>query len=220
MDEKVRVIEAFPFVGHMEDRPQARLFASARTQRLDDRAVLAREGAECGYLPFILAGTLRVYKIGEQGKELTLYRVERGESCILTATCILNQGDFPAIAVAEGATEVWLVPASLFVANVDEYPVWRRYLFSLYSQRLEVVLSLVEEVAFHHVDARIAAFLVENAPADTLQTTHQQLASEIGTSREVASRILKDFESEGLLVISRGMIRIVDRGALKRRSGM
>ena len=218
--EKERVVGVFPFIGEMAERPQARLFASARIQRLEDGMVLAREGAECGYLPFILSGTLRVYKIGEQGKELTLYRVERGESCILTATCILNRGDFPAIAVAEGPTEVWLVPASFFVTYVDEYPEWRRYLFALYSQRLEVVLSLVEEVAFHHVDVRIAAFLVEHAATGTLQTTHQQLASEVGTSREVASRILKDFESEGLLLISRGMIRILDRDALKKRAGI
>ena len=213
------MIAAFPFVGEMESRPLARLVAAVLPKRLEDGEVLAREGSECSYLPFILSGTLRVYKIGEQGKELTLYRVERGESCILTATCILTRGEFPAIAQAEGETELILVPAALFASFIDEYPPWRRYLFALYSRRLEVVLSVVEDVAFHHVDARIAGFLLDSTSTAEVQATHQRIASEVGTSREVVSRILKDFESEGLISISRGLVTIVDRRALSRRAG-
>lgn len=214
------MIEAFPFVAEMEARLQARLFQQVIAKHLGDGEVLAREGTECGYLPFVLAGTLRVYKVGEQGKELTLYRVDRGESCILTATCILNRGEFPAIAQAEGSTELLLVPARLFTSFIDELPSWRHYLFALYARRLDLVLSVVEEVAFHHVDARIAAFLFESASNDAVQATHQRLASEIGTSREVVSRILKDFESEGLISTSRGLITIIDRDALELRAGI
>lgn len=214
------MVRAFPFVAEMEQREQARLLSATLPKQLSDGEVLAREGAACAYLPFILSGTLRVYKVGEQGKELTIYRVERGESCILTATCILNRGEFPAVARAEGTTEVLLVPAALFVAYVDAYPQWRRYLFGLYSKRLDLVLSVVEEVAFHHVDSRIAAFLADTARGDSIRATHQQIASEIGSSREVVSRILKDFEADGLIASSRGMIRVVDRGGLEERAEM
>ncbi len=214
------VIDAFPFVGEMDPRPQARLFAAIVSKRLENGEVLAREGSECGYLPFILSGTLRVYKVGEQGKELTLYRIDRGESCILTATCILTKGEFPATAQAEGRTEVLLVPATLFRSFIDEFPPWRRYLFDLYSKRLEVVISVVEEVAFRHVDARIAAFLLDAEKTSVVQATHQRIASEVGTSREVVTRILKDFESEGLISASRGMVAVVDRPALTRRAGI
>lgn len=213
------MIEAFPFVGEMDARLQARLFSAILEKHLDDGEVLVREGSECGYLPFILSGTLRVYKIGEQGKELTLYRVDRGESCILTATCILNRGEFPAIAQAEGSTDLLLVPAALFTSFIDEFASWRRYLFALYAKRLEVVLSVVEEVAFHHVDARIATFLLESADSPAIRATHQRIASEVGTSREVVSRILKDFESEGLIATSRGLINVVAPASLKRRTG-
>lgn len=214
------MIEAFPFVADMEARPRAQLLSAVLAKHLQDGEVLAREGSECRYLPFILTGTLRVYKIGEQGKELTLYRVDRGESCILTATCILNRGDFPAIAQAEGATDLLLVPAALFTRFVDELASWRHYLFGLYARRLEVVLSVVEEVAFHHVDTRIAIFLFESAERSEIRATHQRIASEVGTSREVVSRILKDFESEGLISTARGLITVVDLPSLRRRAGI
>ncbi|HUX50873.1 MAG TPA: Crp/Fnr family transcriptional regulator [Spirochaetia bacterium] len=212
------MIDAFPFMGEMEERQLARVVASIIPKSLDHGQYLARDGAECSYLPFVLSGTLRIYKLGEQGKELTLYRVERGESCILTATCILNSSEFPAIAQAEGSAKVALLPAPLFAALVDETPQWRRYLFGLYSQRLEMVIAVIEEIAFHHVDARVAGRLLGSSSAGSVRTTHQQLASEIGTSREVVSRVLKDLETDGVIGMSRGMIEIIDRSALQRKS--
>ena len=173
--------------------------------------MLVRPGNECAYLPFVLKGALRIYKTSETGKELTLYRIEEGESCILTATCILSGGSFPAMAEAEGATEVMLLPARLLVSLVEEHAEWRKFVFGLYSQRLEIVLALVEEVAFHHVDARIAAYLVRTAGSrqKVVDRTHAEIASELGTSREVVTRILKDFESAGLIATLRGRIRIL-----------
>ena len=173
----------------------------------------------------MLKGTLRIYKTSETGKELTLYRIEQGESCILTATCILSGGSFPATAEAEGATEVMLVPSRLLESLVEEHGEWRKFVFGLYSQRLEVVLALVEEVAFHHVDARIAAYLIKTARGrqNVVDRTHAEIASEIGTSREVVTRILKDFESSGLIATLRGRIRILkpadlqDKGATSGR---
>ncbi len=196
--------------------------AQAIRKSLVHKQVLVRPGNECAYLPLVLKGTLRVYKTSESGKELTLYRIEQGESCILTATCILSGGSFPAVAEAEGATDVMLLPSRLLVSLVEDHAEWRKFVFGLYSQRLEIVLALVEEVAFHHVDRRIAAYLIKTASGrqNVVNRTHAEIASELGTSREVVTRILKDFESSGLVTTLRGRIRVLrpadleDKGAI------
>lgn len=248
------ITSVFPFLKALPERELSVLSSRIVHKSLANKQVLAREGRDCTHLPFVLSGTLRVYKVGESGKELTLYRIDRGESCILSATCILNRGPFPAIAEAEGAVRVALIPAGLFADLVERSGEWRRYLFDLYSRRLDVLFTVVEEVAFHHVDARIAAYLLSSVgrggaaerggaagrlstaaalgPAQvpggssagrpalmTASATHQGIASEVGTSREVVSRILKDFEAEGLVSIARGEITILKPEGLRAVAG-
>jgi CRP/FNR family transcriptional regulator len=214
-------VESITFPSGVPQELRGILSARAVHKSLDDGDVLVRDGKECAYLPIVLKGTLRVFKNSETGKELTLYRIAPGESCILTATCILNNGSFPATAVAEGDTDVLLVPSKLLSRLVDESAQWRRFVFGLYAKRLEIVLALVEEVAFHHIDSRIAAFLLRLASGRSgfVRTTHVKIASELGTSREVVTRILKDFEAEGLIVTRRGNVEIVRPDGLKEKSG-
>jgi CRP/FNR family transcriptional regulator len=213
------LFDAFPILRTAPLRSRELLAAQGIRKSLAHRQVLVRPGNECAYLPFVLSGTLRVYKTSESGKELTLYRIERGESCILTATCILSGGSFPALAEAEGDTDVLLLPSRLLVSLVEEHAVWRKFVFGLYSQRLEIVLALVEEVAFHHVDMRIAAYLARAARGrqKVVNRTHAEIASELGTSREVVTRILKDFESSGLITTLRGSIRILRPADLEEK---
>jgi CRP/FNR family transcriptional regulator len=182
--------------------------------------VLVRDGTECRYLPLVLKGALRIYKTSDTGRQLTLYRIERGESCILTATCILNGNRFPAVAEADGATELVLLPAGLLLRLVDEQPVWRRFVFGLYSKRLETMITLVEEVAFQHMDSRLAGWLLKAATGSpgVVTATHGRIASELGTSREVVSRILKDFQTEGLLTTLRGRVHILRPAQLREKA--
>lgn len=205
------VIQAFPFFSTLPSRTRENLFSRSVRKSLAHKQVLAGSGTECVYLPFVIEGTLRIYKASETGREITLYRIEKGESCILTATCILNGGSFPAIAEAEGDSEILLVPATMVTDLVEESPLWRRFVFGMYSKRLDNVLALVEEVAFHHVDTRIAAKLTKLAAGRTrtVTRTHAELAAELGTSREVVTRILADLEADGLIAIERGRIRIL-----------
>jgi CRP/FNR family transcriptional regulator len=215
-----RILEAFPFFSTLPAQTRSQILGRSVSKTLAHKEVLARDGGECPFLPFVLTGTLRIYKGSEAGREITLYRIERGESCILSATCILNGGSFPAIAEAEGETEVLLVPAKLLTEHVDSNPDWRRFLFGLYAKRLDEVLSLVDEVAFHHMDARLAAYLLRNAsgrPA-SVGRTHVQIADELGTSREVVTRILRDFEGDGMITTSRGSIQILHPENLKGRA--
>jgi CRP/FNR family transcriptional regulator len=152
---------------------------------------------------------------------VTLYRIEHGESCILSATCILNGGSFPAIAEAEGHTQILLLPAPLLNRLVDEDAACRRFIFEQYARRLDAVLTLVEEVTFHHMDMRIAAFLLRNATENgaAVSRTHGEIAAELGTSREVVTRILADFETDKVISTARGKVTILKPSALKERAG-
>ncbi len=220
MVEQAAVISAFPFLRAVPRSSREALLSSALSKTLEHRQVLVSGGGRCSWLPLVLEGTLRVYKVSDSGKELTLYRIERGESCILTATCILNDASFPAIAESEGRSVVALAPAKLIVRLVDEHPEWRRFVFNLYARRLDAVLSLVEQVAFHHIDARLASVLLDSTAGKSrvVRKTHGQIAAELGTSREVVSRILRDFEVEGLVDTLRGSIRILDAEGLAQKS--
>ncbi len=214
-----RALEAFPFFATLSEKSRDEILSQSVSRRLTHKQVLASGGAECPYLPFVLEGALRIFKTSEAGRELTLYRLARGESCILSATCILNGGGFPAIAEAEGDTEVLLVPARLLVRLVDENAQWRRFMFDLYARRLADVLTLVDEVAFHHMDSRLAAWLLRQAegPRGVVSATHGEIAAELGTSREVVTRILSDFEAGGLITTSRGRIEVRQPDALRQR---
>jgi CRP/FNR family transcriptional regulator len=195
--------------------------ASAVPARLDGGATVCREGDNCSALALVVEGHARVYKLAESGREITLYRVEPGHCCILTASCILSGRPFPANAVAETGLVAALVPPDRVVTWMTDHPPWRELLWGLLAERLADVIGLVEEVAFRRMDRRLAAHLVEHAARSSqVAATHQQIAAELGTSREVVSRLLKDFELRGWLALSRGAVRLIDAGALESLAGM
>jgi CRP/FNR family transcriptional regulator len=167
------------------------------------------EGDFCSAIAFVIAGDIRVFKIGEGGREITLYEIERGETCILNASCILSNMTYPAHAVTMLDTELLLVPAKDFRALLTRYEEMRDFVFTLLSQRLTTVMTLVEEVAFGRMDLRLLGYLDEKADNGKLYTTHQKIANDLGTSREVVSRLLKDFERQGKIILSRNLIQVV-----------
>jgi CRP/FNR family transcriptional regulator, anaerobic regulatory protein len=158
---------------------------------------------------------VRVYKISETGREITLYRFGLGESCILTANAILVQQSFPAIATVEKEAEAVMVPAAIFRDWVKRYDLWRSFVFDLLSQRLSSMMAVVDEVAFRRMDARLASFLLNRVHGEEpLHITHQRIASELGSSREVISRLLEDFASRGYIHLGRGTVEILDHQSL------
>jgi CRP/FNR family transcriptional regulator len=168
-----------------------------------------------------VSGVVRVYQIGETGREITLYRFGLGQSCILTANAILNQQTFPAIATVEQDAEAVMVPADAFREWVRRHDLWRTFVFDLLSQRLTSVMAIVEEVAFHRMDTRLAAFLLERSrTAGPLRLTHQEIAAELGSAREVVSRILEDFAAQGLIRASRGLVEVTDAEGLAARAAV
>jgi CRP/FNR family transcriptional regulator len=177
------------------------------------------EGDRADAIALLISGVVRVYKIGETGREITLYRFGNGESCILTANAILSQKNFPAIATVEKEAEAVMIPAETFRDWVRRYDLWREFVFDLLSERLSSVMATVEEVAFRRMDERLITFLLQRlGQSDSIQITHQEIAAELGSSREVISRILEDFSALGMISVSRGTIKLLDREALQTRS--
>ena len=177
------------------------------------------EGDHAEAIALLISGVVRVYKIGETGREITLYRFGNGESCILTANAILSQKGFPAIAMVEKEAEAVMIPAESLRDWVRRYDLWREFVFDLLSERLSSVMAIVEEVVFRRMDARLASFIIERGSrSDSIYITHQEISTELGTSREVISRILEDFSATGLINVSRGKINLLDRAALQNRA--
>lgn len=204
--------ENFPGIGDFEKLGLSAFFPKGK--------IISVEGDRCVYFPFVIDGCIRVHKISESGREITLYRLEKGDSCILTASCILSSKHFPAISAAEIDTSVILIPSELILDWVSKYNFWRNYVFSLLSERLSAIIAVVEEIAFRNVDIRLIQKLIRlyEEQGATISTTHQALAADLGSSREVISRLLKDLEHENLLVISRGTIRILDLELLIKKT--
>ena len=174
------------------------------------------QGDSIEAIPLLVSGVVRVYQIGETGREVTLYRFRPGESCVLTANAILTRQTFPAIATVEQEAEAILVPAETFRQWVQRYDLWRDFFFDLVSQRLASVMGLVDEVAFRRLDVRVAGLLQERARAEhPIRITHQEIAAELGSSREVISRILEDLADRGLVRPERGSISIEDPAGIR-----
>lgn len=209
-----------PFLGDPAAEVTRAFVSQATLIRLPLAATVFEEGDVCSAFAILTQGQVRVFKIGETGREITLYRFARGESCILTASCILSERQFPAIASVEAQVEAFVVAHTTFQLWVDSFPPWRDYVFQLLSRRLASVMAIIDEVAFRRMDVRIAEFLVRQSVHDgaTLTLTHQQIAAELGSSREVVSRILADFAAHGSIQVTRGSIAILDLPGLAQRA--
>ena len=162
----------------------------------------------------LLSGYIRVIKASSNGRELQLYRVLPGESCILTSSCLLGNACYYAQGIAAQDLEMVLVPASVFHALISKQEAFRLYIFNLFSERLTDLMQLVSAVAFQKLDQRLANLLISKS--GSISTTHQALADELGSVREIVSRLLKNFSEQGWIKLGREQIDIIDPAALKR----
>lgn len=176
-------------------------------------AVLFDEGAPCRGFPFVLSGEVRVARGAPQGRALELYRVQAGEVCIVSASCLFGQSELSAHGATVQATRLVLLPPALFMRWCAHEP-FRRFVFGVFASRLADLIALAEAVAFQRLDQRLAAALLGHG--GTLHTTHQQLADELGTVREMVTRLLRRFEREGWLRLGRERIELLDAAALRR----
>jgi CRP/FNR family transcriptional regulator len=171
----------------------------------------------CQYLPIVLSGDLRVYRTHSSGREVTLYHISRGESCFLTMNCIFLNQLFPATARAEEYSEALMVPATAMQRWRDKFPFWQKYIFEVAASRLISVISVLSDIAFARMDERVAQFLAQRwreTGQSELQVTHQEIANELGTAREVVTRVLRSLEEQGIVTLTRGSIKLANMAAL------
>jgi len=174
-----------------------------------------REGTPCGAYVMRLAGKSRVYKMSTGGREILLYRVTAGETCVITTTCLLGNSDYPASTIVEEPIRDALVPAAAFNQLMIDSTVFRKFVMTNYGALITDLIVLLDEVAFHSLDARLAKVLLD-AKSSQITRTHQQIADELGTAREVISRQLKRLEQKGAVSLGRGQVEIIDRNTLEK----
>ena len=166
---------------------------------------------------FLYDGCIRVSQSSDSGREIVLYRVDAGESCVLTTACMLAEEAYNAEGIAETDITAVVLPKPAFDRLVAEEEAFRKFVFAAYSRRLIDLLRVVDDVAFGHMDVRLAERLLALAgEKKEIATTHQVLASELGTAREVVSRVLQDIQKRGMIAQSRGRITLLDKPALRQ----
>lgn len=207
------------------------MFAAANESLLSDVAAnavlktmpkgqqIAYEGMKSDWFFVVLSGDIRVYKMGQSGKEVTLFNIADNESCILTIFSILGQRQYPAFASTQSELTALMVPAAAFKKWVDEHGALRDFIFLSLSGRLTGILDTFDQVIFQRMDSRIAKFILAKCsnPGDMLKMTHEQLSLELGTNRVVISRILESFSEEGLITLGRGCITLRDKAPLLKK---
>lgn len=201
--------KAFPFSGEL-GADEALFFSSLWHQTFKASTVILDEGNSCTGVIFVLSGQIRIYKLSEEGREITLYRIGRGETCVLTVACLLGSGDvpFPVAAVAEQDSQALFMPLDTFRKMFYSSSAIQRFIFSAMSAKFYSVLGLLENITFKRTGERLMDLLISKTAggAYPLYATHETIAAELGTAREVVSRLLKEMESAGKVKLSRGKV--------------
>jgi CRP/FNR family transcriptional regulator len=210
-------IDKFAGLGALPDDIRHDLLAGSRVLTAPAGAELFSPGQPADNLLLLLEGTVRVGYSSDTGREISLYRVHAGESCVLTTACMMALEAYAADGVAETDIEAAAIPRPLFDDLVGRSPVFREFVFSAYARRITDLFTLIDHIVFQRMDVRLAARLLELADdGSVVHATHAVLANELGTAREVVSRTLADFHRRGWVEQARGEVRLTSRDGLAR----
>jgi CRP/FNR family transcriptional regulator len=217
---KLDILKMLPFYDEASSSLKSEMEKISTHASLEEGKILFLEGDACHNIGFVGIGNIRVSKVGETGREITLYHVQPGEGCVLNISCAFSEIGYPATATVENHTEMVIFPSATFRDWMSKQEI-RGFVFQLFSRRLTQVITLLEEVIFRKMDQRLAEFLIsrfdnENKPRRTLHITQEQIAVELGTAREVVNRLLKEFERQGAIESSRGVLKLRNENNLKQ----
>ena len=205
----------FPALSTLDHALKQKIVERASVVTIPVNESLFQSGGNCDDYLLVLDGVLRVCLFSENGREIVLYRVRAGQTCFLTTSCLLTSEPYTAEGVVEEEISAVLLPAALFRELMATSAEFRNFVFFSCGKRISKLMQLIETVAFERIDLRLSRFLVKAAEqGSTLETTHEQIASELGTAREVVSRQLKAFENKGWIDLKRNRVIILDKAAL------
>ena len=207
-----RLLARFPLFAELAPQRLDALLGEAQLVQAPAGGILFDAKQPCRGFPLVLDGSVRVFKTAPSGREILLYRVEPGQSCILSGGCLLGHSDYTATGIAETAVQILSIPPAPFQELMLQFEPFRRYVFGSYGERLSEVMELVEEVAFRRLDARLAQLLIRRGPV--IEDTHQRIADELGSVREIVSRLLRGFEGRSWVRLERERITVLDPKSL------
>ena len=208
-------ITRFPGLDTLPEPQKARLLRAGRIEKLPKGTVVFGPDRTPQFLLLLLSGTVRVRKTSDSGREIVLYRVSAGDSCVLSTAFLLAYEDYEAEGIAETELTAVALPRETFDEMIATSPEFRTFVFRAYSRRFSDLFRVIDEVAFQRLDIRLAQKLMQLAgDGDTVKATHQDLATELGTAREVVSRQLQEFQRRDWIALSRGTVTLRDRDGL------
>ncbi len=205
--------EAFPVWNKLHSGQQDLILSNLRFQTVKKGTMLHNGDAECTGLLLVKSGQLRAYILSDEGREITLYRLFDRDLCLFSASCIMRSIQFEVSIEAEKDTDLWVIPAAVYQRIMEESAPVSNYTNELMASRFSEVMWLMEQVMWKSLDKRVAAFLLEEAAIEgtsELKLTHEIIANHLGTHREVITRMLRYFQSEGMVKLSRGTVAILD----------
>lgn len=210
-------ISQFPGLARLGPDLRATLLTQSLILTVPAGTVVFGPGKPPEHLLLLLDGRVRVRQTSEEGREIVLYRVAAGESCVMTTACLLAHEDYSAEGIAETDVRAAAIPRALFDDLASRSVEFRTFIFTAYARRMSDLFMVIEEIAFQRLDIRLAQKLIELA-RDTgqIRATHQQLAAELGTAREVISRQLGEFQRRGWIGQARGVVDLLDAAAIGR----
>ncbi|MBR2403032.1 MAG: Crp/Fnr family transcriptional regulator [Lachnospiraceae bacterium] len=203
----------FPIYEKLTSEEQALLTKHARLHTFEKDTMLHNGSNDCLGLVLIKSGQLRAFITSEEGREITIYRLFDRDMCLFSASCMMNSIQFDISVTAEKDTEAWIIPADLYKKMMEQSAALANYTNQLMATKFTDVMWLIEQIMWKSMDSRLAAFLIEEstlADSTVLHMTHEKIASHLGTAREVITRMLKYFQSEGIVILTRGTIEILD----------
>lgn len=201
-------LRVFPFFRNSSPSLVNEILSVSRYQKLPSDMLVKLEGSKCQDFVFMLSGEKRIYKASTSGREITLYEIGAGDICVINASCILSNAELPANAATISETGVLLTPAQQFLDMVARYEEMRAFVHSRINEGMTSIMTLVSEITFGKMDERLIDYLIERSENRKLRKTHRQIATDLGTSREVISRLLKDLERKDLVSLSRNSIQL------------
>ena len=213
-----RWIDGFAGLGTLPADIARDLEARSRVLHLPAGTRIFEPGQSAPNMLLLLSGSVRVQQISDTGREVFLYRVHAGESCVLTTACMLGDDAYPAEGIAETGIEAVTIPRPVFDDLIARSPVFRSFIFQTYARRIADLFGLIDDIVFQRIDVRLAERLLGLEKDGRIASTHQALAVELGTAREVISRTLGEFQRRGWVELTRGEIRITDRTGIETLS--
>ena len=209
----------FPIWNKLTPAHQQRLTDSSEFLKFKGGTVIHNGSMDCLGLLLIRSGQLRVYTLSSEGREITLYRLFDHDICLFSASCVMPNIQFEVIIEAEKDSEMWVLPSCLFKDLMEESAVVANYANQLISSRFSEVMWLMEQIMWKSFDKRLASFLLEESALEnspSLKITHEKIANHMGTAREVVTRMLRYFQSENMVKLTRGTVEILNEAALER----